>query len=228
MTSIERDVVSAIQGELEQFVDECHSLFICHVSAIKSMEATQGLLTKVFEDNEPVSMTTVLGNGSTRVIRTGVLGGEAAKLFSSKGKFERLQAKSLVMSIFSHWDSVTRPRIASLLDVRKKEDVESELMGQWRLVRNWLVHRDSDAEEQYFRRADAMARLLDSRPGVPEITAQGVLLLMDRLRALAVIVNPDKQEPFIQFPDLSAEQRAKLVQGKDPNHKILPMWHKGL
>ena len=91
-----------------------------------------------------------------------------------------------------------------------------------------MVHRDSDAEEQYFRRSDALARLLDSRPGAPEITTQGVLLLMERLRSLTVIVNPDKLEPFVQFSDLSAEQRAKLLQSKDPNHRILPLSHQGL
>ncbi len=226
--SIGPDIVSAIQEELEQFVDECHSIFICHVSAIKSMEATHGLLNKMFEDNEPVSITTVLRSGSPRVMRTSVLGEEAAKLFTSEGKFEQLQAKSLVMSIFTHWDSVTRPRVASLLEVREKEDVESELMGAWRLLRNWLVHQDGNAEEQYFRKAEALARLLDSRPGEPEITTQGVLLLMERLYSLTVIVNPDKVEPFVQFPELSAEQRAKLLQSKDPNQTILSLWHQGL
>ena len=61
-------------------------------------------------------------------------------------------------------------------------------MGAWRLLRNWLVHRDGNAEEQYFRKAEALARLLDSRPGDPEITTQGVLLLMERLHSLTVIV----------------------------------------
>ena len=43
---------------------------------------------------------------------------------------------------------------------------------------------------------------------------------MERLRSLTVIVNPDKLEPFVQFSDLSAEQRAKLLQSKGPNHRI--------
>ena len=219
------DVVLAIQRELEQFVDECHLTIICYVGAIKSREATQGLLAKVFEDNEPVSITIALSERSTRV-QTSVRGEDAAKLFSSEGKFDQLQAKSLVMSIFTHWDSVTRPKIASLLGVRKKEDVESELMGQWRLLRNWLVHRDGDAEEQYFRKADALAQLLDSRHGEPAITPGGVLALIKRLRSLAVIVNPDKLEPFVQFSDLSAEQQAKLTKRKD--QRILPLWHEGL
>ena len=30
--SIEPDVVSAIQKELEHFIEECHSVFICHGS----------------------------------------------------------------------------------------------------------------------------------------------------------------------------------------------------
>ena len=227
MQSMEPDVVLAIQSELEQFVDECHSVFICHVSAIKSMQASQGLLAKVFEDNEPVSITTEVGNGSTRVIRTGVLGREATELFAIEGKFEKLQARSLVMAIFTHWDSVTRPRIASRLGVSER-DVESQLMGEWRLLRNWLVHRDGDAEEQYYRKAETLARLLDSRPGEPGITTQGVLLLMEQLRSLTVIVNPEGLEPFIQFPDLRPEERAKLWQGQGPGGRILPLWHEGL
>ncbi len=228
MAAIEPDTVSAIQQELEKFVDECHSVFICHVSAVKSMEANRDVLDRVFEANEPVSIATALPDGSTRVTRTSVLGAEAAELFSSEGRFELLQAKSLVISIFAHWDSVTRPRIASLLDVGKTEDVESELMGAWRLLRNWLVHRDGNAEKQFFRRARPMAQLLNSRPGTPEITTQGVLLIMERLQSLAVIVNPNKVEPFVKFPDLTAEQRAKLLQGRKPNEKIVALWHQGL
>lgn len=226
--SLGPDIVSAIQEELEQFVDECHSVFICYVSAIKSMEATHGRLHKIFEDEEPVSIATVLVNGSTRVVRTSVLGGEATALFSSEGKFEQLQAKALVMSIFTHWDSVTRPKVASLLDATETEEVESELMGAWRLLRNWLVHRSGRAEEQYFDKAEALAGLLNSRPAEPEITTQGVLLLMERLQSLTVIVNPDKMEPIVQFPDLSAEQRAKLLQSRGPNQHILSLWHQGL
>ena len=136
--------------------------------------------------------------------------------------------KSLVISIFAHWDSVTRPRVASLLELGETEDVESELMGAWRLLRNWLVHRDGNAEKQYFRRAEALTRLLSSRPEEPEITTQGVLLLMDRLQSLMVIVNPDNVEPMIQFPDLSAEERAKLHQGLKPDERVLPLWSEGL
>ena len=101
-------------------------------------------------------------------------------------------------------------------------------MGAWRLLRNWLVHGDGDAEETYFRRADALAQLLESQRGEPEIATRGVLLLMERLRSLAVIVNPDRLEPFVQFADLNAEQQAKLIRNKGQNHRILPLWHEGL
>ena len=39
------DITAAIQQELKQFVDDCHSALICYVSAVRSMEATQGAST---------------------------------------------------------------------------------------------------------------------------------------------------------------------------------------
>ena len=101
-------------------------------------------------------------------------------------------------------------------------------MGAWRLLRNWLVHGSGRAEKQYFDKAEALAGLLNSRPAEPEITTQGILLLVERLQSLTVIVNPDQMEPIVQSPDVSAEQRAKLLQIRGPNQHILSLWHQGL
>ena len=187
-------IASGIRSDLEEFVDECHSIFICHISAVKGMEATQGHLTEILQDNQPVNITASLGDNQPRVISTGILGREATALFSSEGKFQELQAMSFVVSIFAHWEHVIRPMLACQLGVNYKK-VESNLMGDWRGLRNWLIHRGAkDAEDDYFGKAKELPCLLDSRRGEPRVTTREVLLLMERLRVLTVIVNPKGQE----------------------------------
>ena len=188
------DIASGIRADLEEFVDECHSIFICHISAVKSMEATQEHLSEILQDNQPVNITATLGNNQPRVINTGALGREATALFSSEGKFQELQARSFVVSIFAHWEHVVRPMLACQLGVNDRK-VESNLMGDWRRLRNWLIHRGArGTEDDYFGKAKELPCLLDSRRGEPKVTTREVLLLVERLRILTVVVNPDGQE----------------------------------
>ena len=56
----------------------------------------------------------------------------------------------------------------------------------------------------------------------------GVQLLMEQLRSLTVIVNPEGLEPFIQFPEFRPEERGRLGLSQDPSGRILPLWHEGL
>ena len=74
-------------------------------------------------------------------------------------------------------------------------------MGEWRLLRNWLEHPDSNghAEQQYFGQAKTLPQLLGSQPGKPEVAVGQVFLLMAQLNALRITVNPLGQEPLVRF-----------------------------
>ncbi len=221
MADLEPETVRALQDELEEFIDKCHVDFICYVAAMAGAQAGQ----KAWDvaNQEPVQIVAVASDGTKRAIMTSVLPGEAAELFTTEGQFEKLQSKALVTAIFTHWESVTRPAIASLLHLDSPRVVRSELMHQWRLLRNWLVHGgNSGVEKQYFTRASEMVELLGSQRGQPEITAVGVIKLMGKLRSLAVMVNPDEEEPLLEFP----EDARKPTLG--PSERAIPLWHQGL
>ena len=174
------------------------------------------------ENEEPVQIVAVASDGTKQTLTTSVLPGEAAELFNSEGQFEKLQSKALVTAIFTQWENVTRPAIASLLHLDSPIVVRSELMHQWRLLRNWLVHGgNTGVEKQYFEGASEMVELLGSQRGQPEITAVGVTKLMRKLQSLAVMVNPDNEDPLLEFPE--DVQKPKL----GPGERAIPLWHQG-
>ena len=106
--------------------------------------------------------------------------------------------------------------------------VQSELMGQWRLLRNWLVHQGGDVEEQYFSKATDLVMLLGSERGRPEVRTQEVMVLMTRLRSLAVLVNPNESETLVQFPDISPEQQEHIYRSLGPEQLTIQIWHPGV
>ena len=204
------DVAGAVQRALEEFIDECHSVFICYFGAVMGMDNTKDILAQEYEGNTPVTIE-LSDNDATDLVRTRILGNEAIEMFSSGGRFERLQARSLVISIFTEWEAVTRRKLATLLGV-KADDVKSDLFGDWRRLRNWLVHKDGDAEKQYFNALGGLAGHLGSRRGEPEVTTPEVFKLMELLSSLVVIVNPDNVEPYFPSAMLSHEQRFRTHQ----------------
>ena len=221
MADLELETVSALQDELQGFIDKCHADFICFVAAMAAAQTGRPAWND--EDQEPVQIVAITSDGSRRAIQTSVLPKEAADLFSTEGQFEKLQSKALVAAIFTLWEGVTRPTISSLLNLEDPRLVTSELMHQWRLLRNWLVHvGDSGVEKQYFERAGEMVALLGSQRGQPEITAEGVIKLMGKLRTLAIMVNPSDEEPLLEFPDDAPEPKL------GPGERALPLWHQGI
>ena len=136
--------------------------------------------------------------------------------------FGKSQAKWFVLSIFSHWEDTIRPRIVNVLGVPIRE-TESDFMGEWRLLRNWLEHPASggDGEQQYFNRAKKLARLLRSQRGKPEVTVSGAFLLMDQLNALRIAVNPLSQESLVKFVTPDPETWAKIQEQIGPNGRVL-------
>lgn len=217
----------SINDVLEEFIDECHSALICFVGATLSMEANQRGLANAFEENEPVSIVSE-GPGYRYKVPLGVTCREAIEMFNTGGKFEVAQARALVVSVFTFWEAATRPKLASILEIPRLEMVQSELMGQWRLLRNWLVHQGGDVEEQYFSKAPDLVKLLGSERGRPEVRAQEVMVLMTRLRSLAILVNPNESETFVQFPDISPEQQEHIDRSLGPEQQTVQIWHTGI
>ena len=147
--------------------------------------------------------------------------------FSAGGDFETLYAKSFVVFTYQIWEDFARPTIAQALGVAHT-DVQSDLMGEWRHLRNWLVHPDEKTEESYFKNANILAGILgEVRPGTPEVNPDMLFPLMGYLNSLHVIVNPDDLSPGLQITDSDptlVEQASK--DPSEPETTMMPIWRR--
>ena len=134
----DNESVQAVTEALEQLANEWHLMFIWFVGVLKSRDIIQREMAESFGQDESVSIGSVYQDGATRMVRTRVKRNEAIASFSDDG-FGKQHAKSFVLAVFSYWEDIIRPRIGQLLGV-PVDTAESDIMGEWRLLRNWLTH----------------------------------------------------------------------------------------
>ena len=217
----DNDAAEKVTEALEQLATGWHLRFIWFFGVLKNREAMQRDIAENIGRDERVSFGCEYPDGSRRYIQTSVNGSEAVSSFSDD-MFGKLIARSFVLSIFSHWEDTIRPEIVEAIGVPIQE-AESDLMGELRLLRNWLEHPSpgGDAERQYFRRAKILTSLLHSQPGKPEVSVGGVYLLMGQLNALSITVDPIKQGPMIEFVTPDPETLFKIQGQLGPNDRII-------
>ena len=217
----DNETAQAVTEALEQLANEWHMMSIWLFGVLKSREIIQKDLAESAGRDEPVSFGTAYEDGSIRTFRTRVKCGEAVASFTDE-RFGKFYAKSFVLSVFSYWEDIFRPKIGNLLGA-PMETAESDIMGEWRLLRNWLTHpaAGGDAEKDYFSRAKTLPQILDSQRGKPDVTVGDAFLLMNQLNSLRITVNPLKQEPLVRFVRLDPETLAKIQAQLGPNDRIL-------
>ena len=108
--------------------------------------------------------------------------------FSNGGDFEHLYGKAFVTFVYHIWDEFSRPAIAEALGLKCNRNVATELMGDWRRLRNWLVHQHQTSEDDYFDKATILTGVLDLQRGQPKISAKMVFELAARLNVIEVRV----------------------------------------
>ena len=108
--------------------------------------------------------------------------------FSNDGDFEHLYGKAFVTFVYHIWDEFSRPAIAEALGLKRNTNVAADLMGDWRHLRNWLVHQHQKSEDDYFDKATILTGLLDLQRGQPKISAKTVFELAARLNVIKVRV----------------------------------------
>ena len=215
------EAAEAVIDALEQLASAWHLMFIWFTAVLMRRESLQKDLAENIGRDEMVSLDCEYPVGSRRYIGTRVKCSEAVGSFSDE-MFGKLYAKSFVLSIFSHWEDTIRPMIVKILGVPIKE-AGSDIMGELRLLRNWLTHPTAGgrAEEEYFSDAKVLPQLLGSQPGKPEVTVDDVFLLMDQLNRLRITVNPLKQEQLVRFVSPDPETLAKIQDQLGPNYRII-------
>ena len=219
--NVDETARGAISEVMRQFADECQMMLVWYAGVLRSREMILRHLSAEADSGQPITVSGVRPDGATSVWAR-VSRDRALSAFSEDGDFQRLYGKAFVIFVYQVWDDFARPRIAEALTVAK-EDVQSDFMGDWRLLRHWIVHQGQKAEQDYFDRAKEMPRMLNLQRGTPpEITADMIFALMERLNSLQISVNPESQEPAfkkVSMPPEIAEEIAK--QAAEEGYQVL-------
>ena len=117
--------------------------------------------------------------------------GELLQSLQEGGVFENYQAKSLVVMLFHLWDERYRPAIAGAIETEKQQ-VQCDLLGDVRLVRNIVIHEKSVVPDGFSDHVRFLAQIWNFHPGELQITRQMIHSFMEQLNAVKLrIVFPN-------------------------------------
>ena len=179
-----------IENTMRKFSSDCQMMFVWFAAIFGSQNAMRNHLDNIAEQDEPFTINTYRPDGRIESVLARIPVDSVVDAFSEAGAFERLYAKSFVVFTYQIWEEVTRPKIATALNVEDPRHITADLMGDWRHLRNWLVHCTKTTESDFFDKAKMLPQVLDIQPGDPSLTANGVATLMQHLNHMQVDVNP--------------------------------------
>lgn len=187
---------SAIES-LQQFLLECQKHYFAFASAVLGIarwnEQSQQMLSQANPDN-----TLFMGTGNPNEPQTpgrSTIGrmniGEYLENLQPGGVFEDYQAKALVVVVHHIWDERYRTMIADAVNVAHNQ-VECDLMGDIRLVRNLLIHNKSVVPEGFKRRIGFLPQIWSMDPGELRITRPMIDSLFEQIQAIKLRIVPPK------------------------------------
>ena len=209
---ISEEAKAEIQNTMQQFSSNCQMMLIWFSAILGSRNAMRSHLNDVAKQDEPFTINTYRPDGRVDSVLARVPVDTVIEAFTEAGDFERLYAKAFVVFTHQIWEEVARPKIATALKVEKPDHITADLMGDWRHLRNWLVHRTETAEGDFFRKSKMLPQILNVRPGDPSLTASGVATLMQQLNHMQVDVNPRSLDFGITRRPMDASTIAELAR----------------
>ena len=187
-------------------------MLIWFAGILGSQQAMQCHVQEVADRDEPFSINTYRADGRVESVLARVPVEKVIDALSAAGEFERLYAKAFAVFTYQIWEEVARPGIAAALKVEDPNHVGAELMGEWRHLRNWLVHRTENSEQQFFDKAKTLARLLGMQRNEPLLTADKIFALMQLVNRMQVQVNPGSLEFGLELVSLDARTIATAAR----------------
>ena len=224
---ISEGAVGAIRDAMEAFTTECQVMAFLYAGVLGSRQAVQEQLARdVSLDGTFTLSSNYAGSAiSTTWARLGV--GRVLDAFSEDGEFEKLYSKAFVAFAYQMWEEFARRRIAESLGVAR-DVVQCDLMGEWRHLRNWLIHPDQKTEQAYFTNARLLASVLEGlQPGNPVVKADMVFPLVGYLNSLHVIVNPGQLSPGLEVVKLEPAMAEQISRDLSNDGMTgVPIWRR--
>ena len=217
--------IETVSATMRGFNRECQLLSFLLAGARGSQEVIQRHLGENFNQDGAITISGYLGNIPTPFPFARLPAKQVLDAFAKDGEYEQLYAKAFVVFAYHLWDETTRPQVADALGV-KPCIVKSDLMGELRHLRNWLIHPDEHSEERYFKNANILAKVMpELRPGSPVIKAAWIFPLMGFLNSLHVIVNPQRLDPALSIGSFSDQVDKQIEeQYRRPGWESMPLW----
>ena len=211
-----------IQNTMQQFSSDCQMMLIWFAAILGSQNAMRNHLNQIAEQDEPFTINTYRPDGRVHSVLARVPVDSVIEAFSETGEFEHLYAKAFVVFTYQTWEEVARPKIAKALKVEKPDHITADLMGDWRHLRNWLLHRTKTTESDFFTKAKTLPQILDMQPGNPSLTANGITTLMQHLNHMQVDVNPRSLDFGLTIAPVDASMIAGLARKMEPGEQMAP------
>ena len=220
---VSESVVAAIRDAMEEFTTECQLMAFLYAGVMASSQAVRAQLGR--DTSEDGAFTLSSNYAGSMAIWARLQVGRVLDAFSENGEYERLYSKAFVVFAYQMWEESARPKIARALGVNHA-DVQCDLMGEWRHLRNWLVHPDESTAQAYFRNARMLTVVLDRlQPGEPEVKGDMVFPLVGYLNSLHVIVNPNQLSPGLTVTEMGPAMAAQMSKDLAESGAVeVPIW----
>ena len=204
-----------IDSAMRMFSRDCQMMTTWFVGIMASRSAMREHLGRLVSRGEPLRITTLRPDGREAAVLAEMPAEEIIESIADAGEFERLYANSFVVSTYHLWEETIRPKIAAAMKVDPCH-VRADLMGEWRLLRNWIIHRSKDAEGDFFKRAGTLANALGLERADLSLTVNNVLHLVQRLNNMKIEVNPHSLEMGVSLEPVSPEMIADVARSLEP------------
>ena len=224
LREVSESAVEKVGETMWRFAADCQIMVVLYAGVLHSRGRIQAQLGGNIDREKPFAVTTDDRDGNVGSVWAWLPRGKVFDAFSAGGEFEQTFAKAFVVFAYQRWEDFARPRIAEALGT-KHTDVKSDVMGEWRHLRNWLVHPDEKTEEAYFKTADLLAKIPgSSRPGRPEVKSDMVMFMMGYLNCLHAVVNPDGLPPGLELSAVDPSIKEQLSAQAEPGYILQPIW----
>ncbi len=204
-----------IDSTMRMFSRDCQMMTTWFVGIMASRKAMREHLERLASRREPLRITSLRPDGRVAAVLAEMPAEKVIESIADAGAFERLYANSFVVSTFHLWEETIRPKIAAAMKVDPCH-VKADLMGEWRLLRNWIIHRSKDAEDDFFQKAKTLANVLGLQRGNLSLTANNVMHLVQRLNNMLIEINPHSLEMGLAFSSVSPEMIASVARTLEP------------
>ena len=196
--ALQDDAVAQGIKLLQNFLHDCQAHYFAFHSAMDGVDQRRAKFERIIDPTNNYNLISVgsafpnapQSQGSSTIAQ--MAQGQFLENSQEGGLFENQHGKALIVVIFHLWDEYYRPQITKCISVCHKQ-VECDLMGDIRLVRNRIIHGKSTLPEQFQERLKLLPSIWALDAGELSVTRKMIDSFMEKLNAIQVRIAAPKE-----------------------------------